>query len=87
MPNITYISYYCLFILLPTKAVFSLFFSSGGKGPFLTGKAKNIRQMRTFLGEGGSGVRDMALPSLGKLSKLIKLSSSRVRFGGGAVVI
>jgi len=48
-------------------SVFSLNFSSSGKGPFLTGKEKNIRQRRTFLGEEGSGVREMALPSLGKL--------------------
>ena len=44
----------------------SLNFSSAGKGPFLTGKAKNICQRHTFLGEGGGGVRDMALSSLGK---------------------
>ena len=34
-------------------AVFSLNFSLAGKGPFLTGKAKNMRQRRTLLpGEG-----------------------------------
>ena len=52
----------------------TLNFSSAGKGPFLTGKAKNICQRCTFLREGGSGVRDKALPSLGKFLKLIKLS-------------
>ena len=34
-------------------AVFSLNYSLAGKGPFLTGKAKNMRQRRTVLpGEG-----------------------------------
>ena len=42
-------------------AVFSLNFSSAGKGPFMAGKAKNMSQRRTSLGGGGSGVRDMAL--------------------------
>ena len=44
-------------------AVFSLNFSSAGRGLFLTGKATNIYQRHTFLGEGGSEVRDMAPPS------------------------
>ena len=30
-------------------------------------KARNMHQRHTFLGGGGSGVRDMALPSLGSL--------------------
>ena len=35
------------------KSVFSLNFSLAGKGPFLTGKAKNMCQRRTLLpGEG-----------------------------------
>ena len=44
--------------------VFSLNFSSTGKGPFMTSKAKNMAQRCTlnFLGGGGcgSGVRNMA---------------------------
>ena len=42
--------------------VFSLNFSSAGKGPFMASKAKNMH----FPG-GGSGVRGMALPLLGNL--------------------
>ena len=49
-------------------AVFSLNFSSAGKGPFMAGKAKNMPQRYTFLvgggGGRGSGVRDMALENL-----------------------
>ena len=48
--------------------VFSLNFTSAGKGPVLASKAKNMHQRHTFLGrggKGGSGVRDMASPSLG----------------------
>ena len=41
------------------KAVFSLNFSSAGKGPFIAGKA--------ILGAGGSEVWDMAPPLLGNL--------------------
>ena len=42
--------------------MFSLNFSLAGKGPFMAGKAKkkNVSQKRTFLGDGGCGVRDMA---------------------------
>ena len=55
--------------------VFSLNFSSEGKGPFMVSKAKNMHQWHSFLGGGGgglgfggsSGVMDMALPSLGNL--------------------
>ena len=36
--------------------VFSLNFSSAGKGPFMASKAKNICQRHTFLGGGGKGV-------------------------------
>ena len=42
-------------------AVFSLKFSSAGKGPFMGSNAKKCaRKTLTLLGEGGSGVRDMA---------------------------
>ena len=43
-------------------AVFSLKFSSAGKGPFMASKAKkNMRQRWHFPGgKGGSGVEDMA---------------------------
>ena len=46
--------------------MFSVNFSLAGKGPFMAGKAKkkNVCQKRTFLGDGGSGVRDMALTLL-----------------------
>ena len=33
----------------PNRQVFSLNFSLAGKGPFLTGKAKNVCQKRTLL--------------------------------------
>ena len=39
--------------------VFSLNFSSAGKGPFMASKAKNICQRHTFLGGGGKGVSEM----------------------------
>ena len=48
-------------------AAFSLNFSSAGKGPSIAGKAKNMCQRRTFLGEGGSGARDMPSTSLWNL--------------------
>ena len=38
-------------------AVFSLNFSSAGKGPFMAGKAKNMPQRHTFLVGGGGGGR------------------------------
>ena len=42
---------WCISIL--GLAVFSLHFSLAGKGPFLTGKAKNVFERRTLLpGEG-----------------------------------
>ena len=43
-------------------SVFSLNFSSAGKGPFMAGKVKNMDQRCTFLERraGGSRVRDMA---------------------------
>ena len=46
--------------------VFSLNFSSAGKGLFMAGKAKkkNVCQKRNLLGDGGSGLRDMALTLL-----------------------
>ena len=44
--------------------VFSLNFSSAGKGPFMDGKGKNIYFSKRG-GRGGSGVRDMDPPSLG----------------------
>ena len=57
------------------NSVFSLNFSSTGKGPFMAGKAENMPQRCTFQGgggggkEGSSGVRDMA-PPLEELSSL-----------------
>ena len=58
------------------NSVFSLNFSSTGKGPFMAGKAENMFQRCTFQGVGGgggkewsSGVRDMA-PPLEELSSL-----------------
>ena len=55
------------------NSVFSLNFSSTGKGPFMAGKAENMLQRCTFQGGGGkewsSGVRDMA-PPLEELSSL-----------------
>ena len=46
--------------------VFSLNFSSAGKGPFMDGKAKNIYFSKRGGGGGGDGgVRDMDPPSLG----------------------
>ena len=47
--------------------MFSLSFSSAGKGQFLTGKAKKLHSLWGGGGVGGSGVRDMASLSLGKL--------------------
>ena len=45
-------------------AVFSLKFSSAGKGPFMAGKAKNMYQKHTYFPGGGGGVgsrvRDIA---------------------------
>ena len=46
------------------NTVFSLNFSSAGKGPFMDGKAKNIYFSKRG-GGGDSGVRDMDPPSLG----------------------
>ena len=45
-------------------AVFSLKFSSAGKGPFMASKAKKIcaRGGTSLGGRGGSGVEDMAHP-------------------------
>ena len=45
---------------LEKLAVFSLTFSSAGKGPFMASKAKNMRPCREGGGEWGSGVRDIA---------------------------
>ena len=36
----------------------------------MTGKAENICQKHPFLGGGGGGVRDIALPSLGNLEAM-----------------
>ena len=49
--------------------VFSLNFSSAGKGPFMASKAKNMcHRLHTFLGEAGdSGERGMDPSSLGHL--------------------
>ena len=54
---------YCVKAKHKLQPAFSLNFSSVGKGPFMDGKAKNI--YFSMRGEGGSGVRDMDLPSLG----------------------
>ena len=48
-----------------STAVFSLNFSSAGKGPFMDGKAKNIYFSKGRGGRGDGGVRDMDPPSLG----------------------
>ena len=45
-----------------TVAVFSLKFSSGGKGPFMASRAKNSARGALPWGEGSSGVGDMAYP-------------------------
>ena len=46
-----------------TVAVFSLKFSSAGKGPFMASKAKKICARGALpWGDGGSGVEDMAHP-------------------------
>ena len=46
-----------------TVAVFSLKFSSAGKGPFMASKAKNyVPEVHFPGGKGGSGVEDMAHP-------------------------
>ena len=45
--------------------MFSLNFSSVGKGPFMDGKAKNIYFSKGRGGRGDGGVRDMDPPSLG----------------------
>ena len=48
--------------------VFSLNFSSAGKGPFMAGKANNMQQRCNLLGGGRvSRVRDMAPLLLGNL--------------------
>ena len=73
------INYYC-FVDAETTAsisttfpdvltVFSLNFSSSGKGPLMASKAKNLHRRCTFpwLGGGDIGVRDIAPPSLGDL--------------------
>ena len=39
--------------------VFSLNFTTAGKGPFMDGEAKNMCQRCTPWGDGGSGVRDI----------------------------
>jgi len=55
----------CMKISLENLCViFSLNFSSAGKGPFMAGKAKNMPQRCTFLDGrgGGSGESDIALP-------------------------
>ena len=46
------------------SSVFSPNFSLTGKRPFMASKGKNMHQWCTFLGGGGSGVRDMAHPHL-----------------------
>ena len=51
------------------EAVFSLNFSSAGRGPFMAGMAKNMRGRYTSLGIGGSGQwsEGHGPPSLGNL--------------------
>ena len=46
-PSLKYLS------AAPGFTVFSLNFSSAGKGPFIAGKAENMHQRCTFLGAGG----------------------------------
>ena len=64
---------YCLFLFwvrqnrASERTVFSLNLSSAGKVPFMASKAINMSQKCTFLGEGDSGVRDMASNSLWNL--------------------
>ena len=61
--------------------VFSLNVSSAGKWPFKGGKAKkNVCQKHTFLGEGVSGVRDMAMTLLWNLgAKFSEMSYPHLR--------
>ena len=66
--------------------VFSLNFTSAGKGPVLASKAKNMHQRHTLLGRGGgggkgcSGVRDMASPSLGNFgAKFLQTSFPHIK--------
>ena len=55
------VSIICKRIKMGGGAVFSLKFSSAGKGLFMGSNAKKCpRKTLTLLGEGGSGVRDMA---------------------------
>ena len=46
------------------RTVFSLNFSSAGKGPFMDSKAENIYFFKRVGGGGDSGVRDVDPPSL-----------------------
>ena len=60
-----------------TVAVFSLTFSSAGKGPFMASKAKKIYMRWHFPGgKGDSGVEDMAHPrwEIQELSSLKRCS-------------
>ena len=54
-----------ILLKIDRTAVFSLNFSSAGKGPFMDGKAKNIYFSGGGGGGGGNGVRVMDPPSLG----------------------
>ena len=50
------------------NTVFSLNFSSAGRGSFIAGKAKNMHYGGAlFRGQGDSGVRDMVPPLMGNL--------------------
>ena len=62
--------------------MFSLNFSSAGKGPFMDGKAKNIYFSKRG-GGGGSGVRDMDPPSLGNFLFPYFRDWSKSTEGGG----
>ena len=53
--------------IIPGTKVFSLNFSSAGKGQFIAGKAKRCTRGAFSWRQGGSGLRDMAPPLLGNL--------------------
>ena len=56
-----------LYEIIPGTKVFSLNFSSAGKGQFIAGKAKRCTRGEFSWRQGGSGLRDMAPPLLGNL--------------------
>ena len=66
--TLKYSSYKIFFRSFIPSSVFSLNFSSAGKGRFMAGKAQDMCQRHTLMGggggTGGSRVRDMARPLL-----------------------